>query len=127
MCLPPLEIVPHDGRTVYVAGQNYGPTLKDFFPIIDDSLRQQMINGILELHKLLDIKGMSRTDLRVANDEIYVLDINTMPNLDPQRSYLPVLMRAHGKTLSALIESLVESSLSWYEQKSSVEESHSMN
>lgn len=117
MALPPLEILPHDGRTIYVAGQSYGPTIKEFEPVMDEPLRQKMTEGVLALHKVLGIKGMSRTDIRVANDEIYVLDINTMPNLDPKRSYLPALLNHHGLQLGDLIERIIKSSLHWYDQK----------
>jgi D-alanine-D-alanine ligase len=116
-CLPPLEIIPNDGRTIYVAGQNYGPTYKDFEPQLDEHLHDMMTEGVLELHKLLEIKGMSRTDIRVANDEVYILDINTMPNLDPQRSYLPALANHHGIQLKELIERTIKSALIWYERQ----------
>ncbi|MCP1386496.1 ATP-grasp domain-containing protein [Runella salmonicolor] len=116
-CLPPLEIIPNDGRAIYVAGQNYGPTYKDFEPQLDEHLHDMMTEGVLELHKLLEIKGMSRTDVRVANDEVYILDINTMPNLDPQRSYLPALANHHGIQLKELIERTIKSALIWYERQ----------
>lgn len=116
-CLPPLEIIPHDGRTVYVAGQSYGPTYKDFRPSLDKYLYENLTNGILALHQLLEIKGMSRTDIRIANDEIYVLDINTMPNLDPQRSYLPALANHHGVSIKELIDRNVKSAMVWYERQ----------
>ncbi|AXE21930.1 hypothetical protein DR864_29120 (plasmid) [Runella rosea] len=116
-CLPPLEIIPNDGRAIYVAGQNYGPTYKDFQPQLDEHLYDMMTEGVLELHKLLEIKGMSRTDIRIANDEVYILDINTMPNLDPQRSYLPALANHHRIQLRELIERTIKSALIWYERQ----------
>jgi len=117
VCLPPLEIIPNDGRSIYVAGQSYGPTYKDFQPQLDEDLYEEMTQGILALHQLLGIKGMSRTDLRVADGEIYVLDINTMPNLDAKRSYLPALVQHHGLSITDLIERVVKSSLVWYDKK----------
>jgi D-alanine-D-alanine ligase len=116
-CLPPLEIIPNDGRAIYVAGQSYGPTYKDFQPELDETVYDMMTEGVLALHKLLEIKGMSRTDIRVANDEVYILDINTMPNLDPQRSYLPALANHHGIQMKELIERNIKSALVWYERQ----------
>jgi len=116
-CLPPLEIIPNDGRAIYVAGQSYGLTYKDFQPELDETMYDTMTEGILALHKLLEIKGMSRTDIRVANDEIYVLDINTMPNLDPQRSYLPALANHHGIQMKELIERNIKSAMVWYDRQ----------
>ncbi|MCU0341574.1 MAG: ATP-grasp domain-containing protein [Spirosomaceae bacterium] len=125
VCLPPLEIIPDDGRTIYVAGQSYGKTFKEFYPVMDKTFRQKMMKGILDLHKLLGIKGMSRTDLRVAEDKIYVLDINTMPNLDPQRSYLPALVRNYGLSMTDLVARLAQSATHWYQQRQVPHESMS--
>ena len=116
ICLHPTEILPDDGRIIYVAGQSYGATLKKFQPEINSVLYKKMTEGVLELHKLLGIKGMSRTDIRVSGNEIYVLDINTMPNLDPSRSYLPAIITHNGFTMENLIERIVNSVGIWYEK-----------
>jgi D-alanine-D-alanine ligase len=88
MALSPLEIRPDDNREVYIAGQNYGITEKILNPDLDENLRTEMMKKILILHKSMNIRGMSRTDVRIHNGEIYILDINTMPNLDA-KSFLP--------------------------------------
>lgn len=116
ICLHPTEILPDDGRVIYVAGQNYGATLKKFQPEINTLLYKRMTEGVLGLHKLLSIKGMSRTDIRVSGNEVYVLDINTMPNLDPNRSYLPAIITHNGLTMNTLIERIVNSAEVWYEK-----------
>lgn len=116
ICLHPMEILPDDGRTMYVAGQNYGPTLKKFHPEINSQLYKKMTEGILTLHKALGIKGMSRTDVRVSGEEVFVLDINTMPNLDANRSYLPAILIHNGYTMKSLIERLVNFAGIWYEK-----------
>ncbi len=114
ICLHPMEILPDDGRAMYVAGQNYGTTLKKFQPEINSKLYKKMTEGVLTLHKALGIKGMSRTDVRVFEDEIYVLDINTMPNLDTNRSYLPAIIIHNGYTMNSLIERLINFAGVWY-------------
>ena len=84
---------------------------------MDETIYDTMTEGVLALHKLLEIKGMSRTDIRVSNDEVYILDINTMPNLDTQRSYLPALTNHHGIQMKELIERNIKSALVWYERQ----------
>ncbi|MFN3380555.1 MAG: ATP-grasp domain-containing protein [Runella zeae] len=117
ICLPPVEIIPDDGRKIYVAGQGYGTTLKQFQPELTPSLYQKITEGILALHQLIGIKGMSRTDIRVMEEEVYVLDINTMPNLDPKRSYLPAIVAHQGISMKELIERLIKSATYWYDKK----------
>ena len=54
----------------------------------------------------MKIRGMSRTDIRIHNGEIYVLDINTMPNLDA-RSFLPSIALNEGIDLKELFRRIL--------------------
>jgi D-alanine-D-alanine ligase len=47
------------------------------------------------------LRGMSRTDVRVHEGIIYILDINTMPNLDTN-SFLPFIAQSQGISLKEL-------------------------
>jgi D-alanine-D-alanine ligase len=60
----------------------------------------------LNLHKSMTIRGMSRTDVRVHEGEIYVLDINTMPNLDA-KSFLPSIAQNEGIDLKELFRRIL--------------------
>lgn len=106
MALSPLEIRPNDDREIYIAGQNYGTTEKVLNPILDENLRSLMMEKVLCLHKLLKIRGMSRIDVRVHEDEIYILDINTMPNLDA-KSFLPTIAINEGISLKELFRRIL--------------------
>ncbi len=106
MALSPLEIRPDDNREVYIAGQAYGVTEKILNPAMEESIRQEIMQKVLTLHKTMKIRGMSRTDIRIHNGEIYVLDINTMPNLDA-RSFLPSIALNEGIDLKELFRRIL--------------------
>jgi D-alanine-D-alanine ligase len=104
--LPPLEIRPDDKREVYIAGQNYGITEKIVNPDLEEDLRQEIMTKVLNLHKSMKIRGMSRTDIRLHDGEIYILDINTMPNLDA-KSFLPSIAQNQGIDLKELFRRIL--------------------
>jgi D-alanine-D-alanine ligase len=106
MSLNPLEIRPDDHREVYIAGQNYGVTEKILNPELDEDLKNKMTQKVLNLHKSMNIRGMSRTDVRIHEGEIYILDINTMPNLDA-KSFLPYMALNEGIDLKELFRRLL--------------------
>lgn len=106
VALTPLEIRPNDNRAVYIAGQNYGVTEKIINPEIESFLKYEMMQKVLVLHKTMKIRGMSRTDIRIHEGEIYVLDINTMPNLDA-RSFLPSIAQNDGIDLQELFRRIL--------------------
>ena len=106
VALKPLEIRPNDNREVYIAGQNYGITEKILNPDLDENLENDMMKKVLSLHKSMKIKGMSRTDVRIHAGEIFILDINTMPNLDA-RSFLPLIAQNEGINLKELFRRIL--------------------
>ena len=106
VALKPLEIRPNDNREVYIAGQNYGITEKILNPDLDENLKNDMMKKVLYLHKSMKIKGMSRTDVRIYEGEIFILDINTMPNLDA-KSFLPSIAQNEGIDLKELFRRIL--------------------
>ena len=106
MALNPLEIKPDDNREVYIAGQAYGCTEKILNPELDYILRKEMMDKVLLLHNTMKIRGMSRTDIRIHEGEIYILDINTMPNLDA-KSFLPSIAQNEGIDLKELFRRIL--------------------
>jgi D-alanine-D-alanine ligase-like ATP-grasp enzyme len=63
---------------VYIAGQQYGRTEKVLYHDLDAETCQAMQEMVLRVHHALGLRGMSRTDVRVSDGKIYILDINTM-------------------------------------------------
>lgn len=106
MALNPLEIRPDDAREIYIAGQNYGITEKILNPNLSEILKDELMKKVLNLHKTMKIRGMSRTDVRIHDGEIYILDINTMPNLDA-KSFLPSIAQNQGIDLKELFRRIL--------------------
>ncbi|MFH1292121.1 MAG: D-alanine--D-alanine ligase [bacterium] len=63
----------------------------------------------LKAHKILDCKGMSRTDVFVAKDErIYVIETNTIPGMTPT-SLLPESASQMGIGFSDMLDLIIDS------------------
>jgi D-alanine-D-alanine ligase len=102
--LPPLEVIPFPKRDIYLAGQSHGKTRKNFFPNIDSVMLNSLCDAAVSAHNALDLKFMSRVDVRWVNDTPYILDVNTMPNLHPRKSMLPGLLKVHKIGLATLLK-----------------------
>ncbi len=108
MALPPVEIVPENGSEVYVAGQSFGKTSREFSPGLSDFQEDQLMIQAELLHKVIGLKGMSRTDFRMSETgDIYILDVNAMPNMDPEKSLMPALCMHHNVEIKDLIQRVI--------------------
>ena len=106
--LPPVEIVPEDKNKIYIAGQSFGATFRDFAPTVAEITLDELMGASEKLHKSIGLKGMSRTDFRVSPDgTVYVLDVNAMPNMDPVRSLMPNICQYHGISITDLITRII--------------------
>ncbi len=78
-------------------------------PCSDDlSKRMQQIS--LKAHLILKCNGLSRTDMIVQDDTIYVLETNTLPGLT-SASLAPKAFVATGGTYTQLLDILIETSI----------------
>jgi D-alanine-D-alanine ligase len=102
--LPPLEVIPFPKRDIYLAGQSHGKTRKSYFPNIDSEMLNSLCDAAVSAHNALDLKFMSRVDVRWVNNTPYILDVNTMPNLHPRKSMLPGLLKVHKIGLATLLK-----------------------
>jgi D-alanine-D-alanine ligase len=107
--LPIVEIIPNAG--VFDRKSKYTPgETQKFCPArlsIDVTSEAQRL--ALLCHKALGCKGMSRTDMIVSsepNNNIYVLETNTIPGLTPT-SLLPLAAKQAGLTYTLLLDKLI--------------------
>lgn len=69
----------------------------------------------LEAHQALGCLDVSRVDIRLSSDSIpYVLEVNSLPGLDPKESNLTRMSQACGWKYSDLINRILESALNRY-------------
>ena len=60
----------------------------------------------LEVYKLLNCQGFGRIDMIIKAEQIYVLEINTIPGLTPN-SLLPKSAKASNISFSKLLEKII--------------------
>lgn len=110
--LNPVEIYPKSNHEIYIAGNGYVPTDKSFAPNIPPHLLAELKEIALKIHGYLGLSFMSRTDMRMDSEHgIFILDINTLPNLDPIRSLLPRICKNQGIELNDLLERIISMAL----------------
>jgi len=106
--LPPVEISHEENSKIFIAGQQYGKTRRNFVPDINLEQNNNLVNDALTLHYKMGLKGASRTDFRMdENGNVFVLDVNAMPNMDPKFSLMPAICKFHGITICDLLNRII--------------------
>jgi D-alanine-D-alanine ligase len=104
--LPIVEIVPASGVYDYYSKYTPGATEEIVPARIPDHLSRRAQELAVACHKTLDCRGMSRTDMIVRDDDIYVLELNTIPGMTPT-SLLPRAAEAAGIVFPDLLDRLI--------------------
>ncbi len=107
--LPIIEIIPDEKHDFfdYEAKYTAGITQEICPARIDDSLTVQAQTYAKMAHHALSCKGYSRTDMILKDNDIYVLETNTIPGMTPT-SLLPQAAEAAGLNFSQLLDRLIE-------------------
>lgn len=102
--LPVIEIEVDAGRSFDYAGKYLGSGTREICPArIDDAMRDAAQAAGLAAHVALGCEGYSRTDLiAVSAEEIYFLELNTLPGLTTS-SLVPQQLRAAGIDFSEFL------------------------
>ena len=105
--LPIVEIVPNGGFYDYKAKYTAGETDEIVPARISDAVAQQARRIAKLCHQTLGCRGMSRTDMIVTGkDEIYTLEVNTIPGMTPT-SLLPRSAAAANFSFPQLLDKLI--------------------
>ncbi len=105
--LPIVEIVPNGGFYDYKAKYTAGETEEIVPARIPDTVVAEARRIAALCHQTLGCRGMSRTDMIVtAQNEIYTLEVNTIPGMTPT-SLLPRSADAAGYSFSQLLDTLI--------------------
>lgn len=82
--LPSIEIIPKHGFYDYVNKYQAGATVEICPSPIEAGIEAELERVALKVHRLLGLKGYSRSDYMVdANGDVYFLEINTLPGMTP--------------------------------------------
>lgn len=105
--LPIVEIVPSSGFYDYAAKYTAGATDEIVPARLPENVAAEARRIALLCHRTLGCRGMSRTDMIVANDaQIYTLEVNTIPGMTPT-SLLPRSAEAAGIRFGDLLDRLI--------------------
>jgi len=104
--LPLIEIVPESGFYDYHAKYTPGATDEIVPARIPEKVYRRAEEIGLACHRALGCRGMSRTDMMVRGDEVYVLEVNTIPGMTPT-SLLPRAAQAAGIEFPDLLDRLI--------------------
>ena len=105
--LPIIEIIPKNKFFDYEAKYSDGGAQEICPAEITDQLANKMKQIGLKAHLILGCRGLSRTDLILAqDDEIYTLEINTIPG-QTATSLVPKAAQAAGYTYSQFLDKLI--------------------
>lgn len=105
--LPIVEIVPNGGFYDYKAKYTAGETDEIVPARISDAVAQEARRIAKLCHQTLGCRGMSRTDMIVTDkDEIYTLEVNTIPGMTPT-SLLPRSAAAANFSFPQLLDKLI--------------------
>lgn len=104
--LPAIEIVPKSQYYDYDSKYSQGGSEHIIPARLSDPLLDQAGQVARRCHALLGCKGMSRTDIIVSDDKLYVLEVNTIPGMTPT-SLLPQAAAAAGISFADLVDHII--------------------
>jgi D-alanine-D-alanine ligase len=109
-CLPLVEILPNGGFYDYEAKYTPGATEEICPARLSPELTREAQELAARAHRALGCRGFSRTDMLVAEDGIWVLEVNTIPGMTPT-SLLPRSAETAGLSFSQLLDRMVDLAL----------------
>lgn len=108
--LPVIEIVPGEGFTFFDYDAKYKPgATEEICPArISDQTRDLVQKYGVLAHRVLRLRGYSRTDMILTEDnQLYLLETNTIPGMTPT-SLMPQAAAAYGLVFPDFLEKLIE-------------------
>jgi len=110
--LPIIEIIPDTSHEFfdYKAKYTAGVTQEICPARIDHATTEKAQASAKTAHKALFCKGYSRTDMILKDEDIYVLETNTIPGMTAT-SLLPLAASVAGISFSQLLDRLIELSI----------------
>jgi len=108
--LPVIEIIPGDGYEFFDYEAKYQPgATREICPAeISEELTLRAQRYGVAAHKALQLRGYSRTDMIISeNEEMFLLETNTIPGMTPT-SLFPQAAEAFGFPFPSLLERLIE-------------------
>ncbi len=109
IALPVTEIVPKGGHEFFDYVAKYEPGMADeIIPArVPEEIHEKCRKMSLQLFRKYNCKGVARFDYIVKNNELYFLEVNTIPGLSAA-SIVPKQAKAYGISLKEFFSILIE-------------------
>ncbi len=111
LALPPTQIIPKNSEFFdYYSKYTPGATEEITPPRLPSATIKKIQDNALKVHQILGCSGMSRTDMIVAGDDVYVLETNTIPGMT-ETSLYPQAAAAIGISFPELLDKIIQAAL----------------
>ena len=111
IALPPTQIIPKTSEFFdYHAKYTPGATEEITPPHLPAEIIKKIQNSALQVHKIIGCAGMSRTDMIVSGNDVYVLETNTIPGMT-EASLYPQAAAAVGISFPELLDKIIQSAI----------------
>jgi len=111
IALPPTQIIPKDSDFFdYHAKYTAGATEEITPPRMHDDIIKKIQEHALRAHTILGCAGMSRTDMIVSGNDIFVLETNTIPGMT-ETSLYPQAAAAIGISFPELLDKIIQAAI----------------
>ena len=109
--LPPILIRPVESAYFDYTAKYTAGACEEIAPApCSEDLTKRLQEVSLKVHRTLKCQGLSRTDMIVKDDVIYVLETNTLPGLT-SASLVPKSFVAAGGSYTELLDIIIETAL----------------
>jgi D-alanine-D-alanine ligase len=111
--LPLIEIVPKENHRFFDFNAKYvaGETNEICPAVLDPSIAEKASEIAKKAHRALGCRDWSRTDMMIRQNQIYVLETNTIPGMT-ETSLVPLAAKGKGWSLGHLLDRMIETCLS---------------
>ena len=108
--LPIVEIKPQQGWYDYANKYTQGKTIYEAPAKLDDKIRKEIQLQAESIFRLLGCTVYGRVDFRFDGNDLYFLEVNTLPGMTPL-SLTPMAAKAAGISFGELLEEIIRISL----------------
>jgi D-alanine-D-alanine ligase len=117
VAFPLTEIVPPDDAEFFDYDVKYDGTTREITPArISRELTSTCQEIAVKVHKILGCGGMSRTDMIIIDNNIYVLETNTIPGMTKQSLY-PQAAASMGIEFPDLLDKIIDLAIDTFKNK----------
>ena len=102
-----VKIMPKIGLYDYKSKYTAGMTVYEYPAKISEKAYNEAMKNAEIIHKVLKMKGVSRSDFILKDDEVYFLEVNSCPGMT-ETSLVPKLATLKGYTFDDIVRKIVE-------------------